>query len=136
MSKGFSLEEEALFHRTSETVLKRLRKTRDPGDLLAVLRGAYGDFDRAYASAPAAAREAVACHAGCDACCHELVAVQAHEVLIAAEYIQARFSPAELDAVIARAGEHRDAFLGRSSAEQAAFRLPCPLLREGHCTIY
>lgn len=136
MSAGFSPEEEALFNQIGETVLKRLRRTRNPADLLAAIRGAHKDFDRAFASAPAAARAAVACRAGCDACCHALVGVQAHEVLIAAEYIQTHFSPPDLDAVIARAGANRVAFGGRSTVEQAALNLPCALLRDGNCSIY
>lgn len=136
MSTGFSLEEEALYDRTTATVLNRLRKTRNPGDLLAVIRQAHKGFDRAYDSAPAEARAAVACRAGCGTCCHVPVGVQAHEVLLAAEFIQARFSPAELDAVIARFAAHRDAFAGRTMDERAALKTPCALLRDGSCSIY
>src|SRR6185295_6655236 len=98
MSTGFSIEEEALYDQTMAGVLNRLRRTRNPGDLLAVLRQAHKGFDRAYEAAPAAARAAVACRAGCGTCCHVPVGVQAHEVLLAAEYIQSHYTPDDLTA--------------------------------------
>lgn len=133
---GFSPEEYALFEKTGEWVFKRLRKTRRPEELLGVLATAHRGFDKAYASAPPEARAAVACRAGCDACCHTPVGAQAHEVLLAAQHAQAHFPPAELEALIARAAEHRAAFAGRALAERAALRRPCVLLREGACSIY
>ncbi len=136
MSVGFSLEEEALYDQTMAGVLNRLRKTRNPADLLGVLRRAHKGFDRAYDTAPAAARAAVACRAGCGTCCHVPVGVQAHEVLLAAEFIQRHFPPAELEAVIARFAAHRAAFAGRSMEERAALKIPCALLRDSSCSIY
>jgi uncharacterized protein len=136
MCAAFSPEEDELFEKTGAAVLKRLRKTRNPADLLPVLRGAHKEFERAYASAPAEARAAVACRAGCDACCHVPVGVQAHEVLIVAHHVQKTFPPEELEALIARAGEHRARFAGRTSFERMDMRKPCVLLREGSCTVY
>jgi Fe-S-cluster containining protein len=136
MCAQFSAEEDALFEKTGAAVLKRLRKTRNPADFLSVLANAHKEFDRAFAAASIAARETVACRAGCDACCHVPVGVQAHEVLIAAHYIQLHFSPADLEAVIARAAAHRAAFAGRNNIERTALRTPCVLLRDGSCSIY
>lgn len=136
MSLGFTLAEEALFEKTGRAVLRALRRTRNPADLLAVFRSAHKGFDRAYAAAPAAARAQVACRAGCGTCCHVPVGVQAHEVLLAAEFIQTHFSPADLEAVIAGTAAHRAAFAGRTMDERAAMKRPCVLLRDGNCTIY
>lgn len=136
MCAQFSAEEDALFEKTGAAVLKRLRKTRNPADFLSVLATAHKEFDRAFASAPAAARSAVACRAGCDACCHVPVGVQAHEVLIAAHHVQTHFSPVELEALIERTSRHREAFTGRDNAERTALKKPCVLLREGSCSIY
>ena len=136
MCAAFSPEEDSLFEKTGAAVLRRLRKTRNPAELLSVVRGAHKEFDRAYATAPSEARASVACRAGCDACCHVPVGVQAHEVLIMAQHVQTHFSPADLDALIARTVVHRQAFAGRSDAERAALRSPCVLLREGSCSAY
>jgi uncharacterized protein len=137
MSAAWSPEEENLFLKTGGSVLKRLRAARNPADLLAAIRTAHKGFDRAFASAPATAKAAVACRAGCGACCHVPVGVQAHEVLIAAEYIQTHFSPPELDEVIARVATHRAAYAGRTGPQRAALNLACALLLEdGNCSIY
>ena len=136
MCAAFSEDEYALFEKTGEWVFKRLRKTRHPEDLLAVVATAFKGFDKAYASAPAEAKAAVACRSGCDACCHVPVGVQAHEVLLAAQHVQTHFSPAELEALIARAAAHRAAFAGRTIPERTALRSPCVLLRDGACSIY
>lgn len=136
MCAQFSDEEDALFEKIGTAVLKRLRKTRNPADFLSVLANAHKEFDRAFATAPLAARENVACRAGCGTCCHVPVGVQAHEVLIAAQYVQTHFSPVDLDALIERAAVHRAAFSGLSNGERTDLRRPCVLLREGSCSIY
>jgi hypothetical protein len=136
MCAAFSPEEDTLFEKTGAAVLRRLVKTRNPADLLPVIAGAHKEFDRAYATAPADARASVACHAGCDACCHVPVGVQAHEVLIAARHAHLHFSPEDLDALIVRASVHRAAFDGRSNQERTELRTPCVFLLGGNCTIY
>lgn len=125
-----------MFEKTGATVLKRLRKTRNPSDFLSVLATAHKEFDRVLAAAPSVARESVACRAGCDACCHVPVGVQAHEVLLAAQHVHLHFSGEELDALIGRAQAHRAAFAGLSNAERTDLRSACVLLREGACSIY
>jgi Fe-S-cluster containining protein len=136
MSTGFSADEEALYHKTAEAVLAQLRKSRNPADLLPVLRLAQKRFDRAFAAAPAEARAAVACRAGCGTCCHVPVGAQAHEVLIAAEYIQTHYAPADLEAVIVRLAAHRAAFAERTPDERLAQKRPCALLVDESCSIY
>ncbi len=136
MCAQFSPEEDELFEKTGTAVLRRLRKTKNPADLLSVVASAHKEFDRAYVAAPAAARESVACRAGCDACCHVPVGLLAHEVLIAAQHVQMTFSPEELEALIERAAAHRAAFAGKSNHERTDLRTPCVLLRDGSCSIY
>lgn len=136
MSTGFSLEEERLFEKTGEAVFERLRKTRNPADLLAVLRQAHKRFDRAYDSAPAAARALVSCRAGCGTCCHVPVGVQAHEVLLVAEYLKSHLPPGDFETVIAQLASHRAAFAGKTMEERAAMKRPCVLLHDGNCSIY
>ena len=136
MCAAFSPEEDTLFEKTGVAVLKRLRKTRNPADLLAAICSTHKEFDRAFATAAPEAKAAVACRAGCDACCHVPVGVQAHEVLIAANHVQTHFSPAHLDELIARTAVHRAAFAGLANIARTALKTPCTLLLEGSCSIY
>lgn len=136
MSNVFSPAEEALYYKTGEALLKRLGEAREPGEVLGRIRQAFAGFERAYTSAPASVRAQVACRAGCDTCCHERVAVQAHEVLIVAEHVQTHFPPEALEALIARAAVHRKAHAGRGTPEWVFPRTPCVLLRDGQCSVY
>jgi len=137
MCAQFSPEEDDLFEKTGAGVLRRLRKTKNPADLLSVLVGAHKEFDRAYAAAPAAARDSVACRAGCDACCHVPVGLLAHEVLIVAQHVQMNYSPEALEVLIERAAAHRAAFAGRTIDERMILKTPCVLLRDdGSCSVY
>lgn len=136
MATGFSPDEEALYFKTAEAVLRQLRKTSNPAEILAVLRVAQKRFDRAYESAPASARALVSCRAGCGTCCHVPVGAQAHEVLIAAEYIQTHFSPGDLESLLGRLAAHRAAYAGKNAQERVALKLPCALLRDDSCSIY
>lgn len=136
MSTGFSPDEEKLYFKTGDALLARLEKAREPAEVLEAIRTSSAGFERAYASAPGPARAAVACRAGCDTCCHERVAVQAHEVFIAAEYVQRHYTPEQLEALIARAARHRQRHAGRGSEGWLSPRSPCVLLHEGRCSIY
>jgi uncharacterized protein len=136
MCAQFSPEEDELFERTGAAVLRRLRKTKNPADLLSVVAGAHKEFDRAYEFAPPEAKQSVACRSGCDACCHVPVGLLAHEVLLAAKYVQIHYPPEALDALIERAAVHRAAFAGKSNHERTDLRTPCVLLRDGSCSIY
>lgn len=137
MAMGFTPGEEALFYRTGEELLARLEGTRDPAALLAVIRSAYAEFQRAYDAAPAAARAAVACRAGCGTCCHNEVAAQAHEILIVAEHVQKHWSAAELDALVAATRAHQaEYFAGRDDPRWNRPKTPCVFLRDGSCSVY
>lgn len=136
-SGGFTAAEEKLYFATADTMRRKLAKVRDPRELLVAVRGSFAGFERAYASAPATARASVACRAGCGTCCHNDVAVQAHEVLIAAEHIQKTLPPAELENLIARAAAHRAAYAAKRDLPAGQRpQTPCVLLRDGSCSIY
>ena len=62
--------------------------------------------------------------------------MQAHEVFLAAEYIQTHFSPEEIAGVIERAAARRARVAGLGADDYARVLQPCALLREGRCSIY
>lgn len=137
MAAGFTASEEALFYRTGEQLLARLETTREPAEVLGTIRQAYGEFQRAFDGAPARARAAVACRAGCGTCCHNEVAVQAHEVLIVAEHVQKLWTPVELEGLIAATAVHRaEYFSNRDDPQWNRPRTPCVFLRDGSCSVY
>jgi Fe-S-cluster containining protein len=131
-----SEEQSALFDGTEREMRRRLDGARDQDGVFAALRWGLAELDRTFAATSAKVRAAVACRAGCDFCCRGPVGAQAHEVLIAADYVVNHFSPDEVAVIIERAGAHRARTTGLGAADQARLAQACPLLRDGHCSIY
>ena len=125
-----------LFEHTLAQLGPKLRRLRSPRQLMDTLRWGAEALDRAYASAPAAARAAVACRDGCAACCHVAVDAQAHEVLFAADHLQLNFSPQALTDAVDRLAAHRGRVAAFTGSQRDDSRQACPLLQVGSCSIY
>jgi Fe-S-cluster containining protein len=79
---------------------------------------------------------AVACRAGCDHCCYQLVGVTAPEALAIFDHLSRTLSDAELERVAARVAAHHDRTRDLSAAERFSPQHPCVFLEAGRCTIY
>jgi hypothetical protein len=132
----FSSEQTRRFTQTSRALLALLQAAGDERAVFAALRWGGAELDRTFASAPPKLKAAVACRAGCDFCCRVPMGVQAHEVLLAADYIQTHFSPDELAGVIARAAAHRARVAAPGATLRGGLGLACAALRDGRCSIY
>ena len=84
----------------------------------------------------ASAQATVACKAGCDHCCHQVVGVTAPEALAIAQHVRQHWSPGELSALAARVADEFQRSRGLSSAERFSPEHPCPLLNAGKCSVY
>lgn len=124
------------YRKLGTRLLKKLRATGNPADVLGVVRKFQREMDRSFFEAPAEERARIACGPGCAWCCHVPMGVQAHEVLIAADFAQRHFTPAELEVVVAQASIHHARTQGIDSDSYAAMKLACPLLRFGSCSAY
>lgn len=78
----------------------------------------------------------VACKAGCDHCCYQVVGVTAAEALTIFAHLTATRSAAELERLKARVTELHERARGRSSAERFSPEHPCLFLEAGSCSIY
>jgi hypothetical protein len=125
-----------LFEHTLAQLGPKLRRLRSPRQLMDTLRWGADQLERAYASAPAAARASVACRDGCAACCQVPVDVQAHEVLFAADHIQLHFTPQALADTVDRLAAHRGRVAAFTGNQRDHSRQACPLLQAGSCSIY
>lgn len=79
---------------------------------------------------------AVACHKGCDACCHRLVAATGPELVSIHEHISATFTPEQIEGL-----KDRIIGLAQANADFWNTRLgdahgPCPFLVRHECSIY
>ncbi len=132
----FSPAQIALFSKTAQQMLALLQAASDGPGALAAIRWGWGELDRAYASTPGKIKAQVACRAGCDFCCRVPMGVQAHEVLLAADYLQAHFTPTEIAQTIERAAVHRARVAAPGVTLYGGLGQACPLLRESRCSIY
>lgn len=125
-----------LFLQTGMEILRRLRTSRTPDEVFAVIQWGYREMDRTFGRTDKAITARLACKAGCSFCCHVALGVQAHEILVAARYIRKKFSAAELAGVIERTAAHRNKVTGLSAKESDQLIQPCPLLHGHDCSIY
>ncbi|WP_374446896.1 YkgJ family cysteine cluster protein [Stella sp.] len=90
-------------------------------------------FHRAFeAMAP---RGPVACRAGCNYCCHQVVSARAAEIFLLARAIAA-LPEDRRQALTGRIRAAAAATAGMAVAERHRRNLPCPVLEDGRCALY
>jgi len=136
--------------RLGEAQGSRLRMPDSSAQLLAASldsAGSVEDFDRAARAALESLDELgarivekggvnLACRAGCSLCCWLRVDVFAHEVFLVAHYVWTHFSPEQLAELTRRLTHHQGEVLPLTPFEHATTNIPCPLLRDGRCSVY
>ena len=77
-----------------------------------------------------------ACSAECSYCCHLLVEVSVPEVVSLVSFINENFTATDLEALKIRVQKTEQRIRGMNSYERLFAREPCPLLRNGKCSVY
>jgi Fe-S-cluster containining protein len=121
----------------ANTVLGVLRHGPSLERVLELTRSAMASTERLIgallARAPAGA---VACKAGCDHCCYQVVGVTAAEALTIHAHLKATRSSEELERLKQHAVELHERARGLSSAERFSPAHPCVFLEGGSCSVY
>jgi len=107
--------------------------------LFAAIESLYAAIDRLNDSIVALAKRQksdVACFNGCHWCCHQAVFANSYEIHYLSEKIKAKFTSKELDALIVRTKTKYAKTSELNEAEILNYKAPCPLLKEGSCSIY
>ena len=98
-----------------------------------VMAGTSRLSDALLARAPAGT---VACKAGCDHCCYQVVGVTPPEALAIVAHLEQTLSEQELDQVRTHVSERFACARGLSPAQRFSADHPCVFLRAGSCSIY
>jgi Fe-S-cluster containining protein len=132
--------DEALAGMAQGNVAAVLKEGRIRQAALELARSAFylASFSIRKAEAEGQLPREIACREGCDPCCYNLVEVTAPEAVLLGDFVARNFSPAEQEALLARVAGALALMAGQSKTEIIKRRreLPCPLLREGRCSVY
>jgi Fe-S-cluster containining protein len=79
---------------------------------------------------------AVACHKGCHWCCHQAVYANSYELHYLSEQVKKNFSQVELSSLISLTKNKYAQTSVLDENEILKFKSPCPLLKNGSCSIY
>lgn len=126
--------------RQKETVVELLSAGRSAARVLEVARGAIFLLEHLISRFEAAHElpRPIACGPGCSFCCMNQVQVTPPEALLIGHHLAATRPPTEIEALLARVAAILALTAGKTRREVAVMRreLPCPLLREGLCSVY
>ncbi|GET32861.1 hypothetical protein PbJCM13498_17240 [Prolixibacter bellariivorans] len=76
------------------------------------------------------------CRLGCSWCCHQQVLVMPAEMLLIVDFIEKNFDKETKGAILRRAVD-KDENVKKLSPEKVLLaKIPCPLLRDGSCSVY
>ncbi len=78
----------------------------------------------------------VACHKGCEWCCHQAVFANSYETHYLSEYIKTNFTKEEREKTRVRAEQKNAKVQKLSEAEILKYKSACPLLVDGACSAY
>lgn len=113
-----------------------LKKVTDSAGLKGVQKRAYSEIDTVFTQAVAASGKSIACKRGCFYCCYLKVDVKAQEAFVIADYVRAAFSAERIEEVKMHARSNWVKIKSMDSAQHSAANLPCPLLKDGACSVY
>jgi Fe-S-cluster containining protein len=105
-------------------------------DFHAALRRALGLYDQLNGKKIDQAGVKLACRAGCSLCCWLRVDVYAPEVFLIADTLRKELPPQELEDLLGRLTSHSELVTRLTVLEHATRNVPCPLSRDGWCSIY
>jgi hypothetical protein len=102
----------------------------------AVRRSAHKVLEAQLALIPKASRSPLACGKGCSLCCHLRVMAMPVEVLGLADYMTRCLAPAALAEAVEGIARTAAVLHALPRGQLLLTNVPCPLLRDGACSMY
>lgn len=107
--------------------------------LFKAIEALYSAIDGLNASILAYAQKQnipVACHKGCEWCCHQAVYANSYELHFLSEQLKKNFPKDGLTTLVGLAEKKQEQTTALSEKEIQKFKSPCPLLKNGSCSAY
>lgn len=121
----------------ANTVLGVIEHDATLGRVIELARSMMASTSRLVSGLLARAPEgSVACRAGCDHCCHQIVGVTAPEAFAIFEHLKQTRSVEELEQLKVHVAALYERARGLPSAQRFSPEHPCAFLRDGSCSIY
>lgn len=103
---------------------------------ITVLYEAIDELNNSLIQLASRQKLSVDCRKGCHWCCHQAVFANSYEIHFLSEQIKKQFSADAIATIINLAEEKNFKIKKLSEEEMLKFKMPCPLLRDGSCSIY
>lgn len=78
----------------------------------------------------------IACHKGCEWCCHQAVFANSYELHYLSEKIKNLLSKEDFEQILKKAENKRAITSALNEKEILKYKSPCPLLQGGSCSMY
>lgn len=117
---------------------RALKRPRSLKRLLRMAERALARADQAIADlhAKIPPPRPIACAAKCPYCCHIRLTASAPEILLVLHHIHSTWDEAEIATLLRKVNNTDRLTRGRNEGERARMRLPCPLLKDGSCSVH
>lgn len=139
MENPYAEIDEAFFADGYRLAQEDLSEELNKASLLKHLENQYGIMDsllEAFQHRVTTRGTGIDCRRGCSWCCHQQVLVMPAEMLLVADYIEKNFDN-ETRAIILQKTVDKDEKVKLLAPEKVLqAKIPCPLLRDGACSVY
>ncbi len=122
-----------------QLVVSELKGKADKDSVFRALKKMYQSIDMLIDSLLVFAKKkgiGIACHKGCEWCCHQAVFANSYETHYLSEYIKSNFSREEQQDTRECARQKNEKVKKLSEADILKYKSPCPLLIDGACSAY
>ena len=134
MTESVSADLQAVFER--ERTDARNAPARDAASGHAQVVRMYARLAREQRAVIASAKLAVACHLGCNYCCHQRVEIRPYEAFVLADHIHARMTAAQQIEVKRKLTANLAHIAPLAPLQHTQAGIACALLVDGVCSVY
>jgi Fe-S-cluster containining protein len=119
-----------------EVLYNQISKAKAPQEFDRALAGYYRECEAQVEKYVALTKPKIDCCSGCNYCCYLRVGVRAHEIFLIANFVQERFTAAQLNSLQQSLVEHVSMVGSLSPFEHQTRNSRCPLLEGKLCGVY